>query len=619
MTSKVKLRWNPLETERGLANALRALSEEYPLLEKRGRGISVRFEKSASPGALRVSRAGNDAVVSYGSTNMALRAVMSLMSGLVPENSIIEESSPFKTFGIMLDCSRNAVMTVEHLKLWLRRLSMLGYNMAMLYTEDTYELPDEPFFGYMRGAYTAEELKEIDAYADALGIEMVACIQTLGHLEQILFWPSYGDVRDTSSVLLVDEKKTYALVDKMIALWSSAFKSRRIHVGMDETHDLGRGRFMDRFGYQRGFDIFNRHLSKVVEICQKHGLNPMIWSDMYFRMGSKRGDYYDTDCAVPADVASAIPKEAQLVYWDYYHEDKAFYLDWIERHRKMGFEPVMGSGVWTWGKFWCDAEKTDAAGVPCLEASREAGLREIFFTMWGDDGGYCAWDSAFIGLAAMAEKAFTGHVDTENMKSAFKTVFNADYEAASSASAVNQVLYPPAVLWDDPLQMIYLHNEKLIRSNALSEAAEQYLKISRKLRDSPEGGTAGNTRHIALLAEVLAMKVALADRLIRAYAAGDAKELYDARDDIRPLTGKMEDLEESFRAVWMATSKPFGFETVQIRMAGQIARLHELDRRLAEMRKSKHLIIPELEANRNRKAGRVNTSYKGVAAGTRIQ
>jgi hexosaminidase len=44
-----------------------------------------------------------------------------------------------------------------------------------LYTEDTYQIPDEPFFGYLRGAYTEAELREIDDYAYALGIEVVPC------------------------------------------------------------------------------------------------------------------------------------------------------------------------------------------------------------------------------------------------------------------------------------------------------------------------------------------------------------------------------------------------------------------------------------------------------------
>ena len=49
----------------------------------------------------------------------------------------------FDTFGVMIDMSRNAVMSVEGLKRFLTLLKKMGYNMVMLYTEDTYEVDGE--------------------------------------------------------------------------------------------------------------------------------------------------------------------------------------------------------------------------------------------------------------------------------------------------------------------------------------------------------------------------------------------------------------------------------------------------------------------------------------------
>ena len=64
--------------------------------------------------------------------------------------------------GVMLDCSRNAVMKAEELKKFILILKKLGYNCLQLYTEDTYEIEGEPQFGYRRGKYSKAELKEID-------------------------------------------------------------------------------------------------------------------------------------------------------------------------------------------------------------------------------------------------------------------------------------------------------------------------------------------------------------------------------------------------------------------------------------------------------------------------
>ena len=67
-----------------------------------------------------------------------------------------------KRFGVMLDMSRNAVMKVEEVKNFILILKRMGYNSLQLYTEDTFEIEGEPFFGYMRGRYSIEELKEIE-------------------------------------------------------------------------------------------------------------------------------------------------------------------------------------------------------------------------------------------------------------------------------------------------------------------------------------------------------------------------------------------------------------------------------------------------------------------------
>lgn len=75
------------------------------------------------------------------------------------------ENNRFNRFGIMFDMSRNAVMKPEMVKKYIDILSITGYNSLMLYTEDTYEIEGEPYFGYNRGKYTIDELKDIDRYA----------------------------------------------------------------------------------------------------------------------------------------------------------------------------------------------------------------------------------------------------------------------------------------------------------------------------------------------------------------------------------------------------------------------------------------------------------------------
>lgn len=133
--------------------------------------------------------------------------------------------------GIMLDCSRNSVLNVETIKKYIRLQASLGMNTMMLYTEDTYEVPEYPYFGAFRGRYTREELKECDDYADLFGIEMVPCIQALAHLKTALRWDVMQGTRDTEDILMVGEEKVYDFVKACIRSVSETFRSRRVHLG----------------------------------------------------------------------------------------------------------------------------------------------------------------------------------------------------------------------------------------------------------------------------------------------------------------------------------------------------------------------------------------------------
>jgi len=90
-----------------------------------------------------------------------------------------------KTLAVMIDCSRNGVMKPEKVKEFALIIKNMGYNALMLYTEDTYEVENEPYFGYMRGRYTIAEMQEMDAYCSSIGTELIPCLQVLTHLGHI--------------------------------------------------------------------------------------------------------------------------------------------------------------------------------------------------------------------------------------------------------------------------------------------------------------------------------------------------------------------------------------------------------------------------------------------------
>ena len=181
-----------------------------------------------------------------------------------------------KMLGVMLDCSRNAVMKPETVKLYAGIIKKMGYNTLMLYTEDTYEVDNQPFFGHLRGRYSKDELKEIDSYCASIGIELVPCIQTLAHLGNLFKWQEdYDAINDCDDILLIGEEKTYKFIEDMIYTLSQCFSSHKIHIGMDEAIRVGTGKYQQKNGIKDRFDIINEHLHKVCEIAEKYGLEPM--------------------------------------------------------------------------------------------------------------------------------------------------------------------------------------------------------------------------------------------------------------------------------------------------------------------------------------------------------
>ena len=220
----------------------------------------------------------------------------------------------FRKLGVMLDCSRNAVMSVDAAKRFIAVLAKMGYNQVHLYMEDTYEVDQEEKFGYLRGRYSKEELKTLDDFAYSLGVELVPNIQTLAHMSAFVRWRK--DLVDTGEIMLVGEEKVYDLIRRMFASLRESFRTENIHIGMDEALMLGRGKYYDLHGPENRFDILLSHLQRVCALADEYGFKPMMWSDMFYRIANG-GSYYKVNSEFDPSIREQIPKNLSLVYWDY--------------------------------------------------------------------------------------------------------------------------------------------------------------------------------------------------------------------------------------------------------------------------------------------------------------
>ena len=512
-----------------------------------------------------------------------------------------EETPCFRSLTYMQDNSRNAVKKPETVKTFLRQIALMGYTSMMLYTEDTYEIAGEPYFGYMRGRFTAEELKDLDRYAGLLGIELIPCIQTLAHLGSIFRWPAYRDVHDTADILLCGEEKTYALIEKMVRTCRECFSSGQILIGMDEAHMLGRGVYQDRNGAQDHFRVMMDHLNRVLAICDRCHFRAMMWSDMFFKLLTG-GEYYNTGVKVTEEFRRLIPENVTLVYWDYYTTDPQKYAAMFRKHREMTDRVAYAGGAWKWSGPVPLLHFSRYASAQALPEAQKAGIADVIVTDWGDDGAECSSFVVTPILAEYAEYLYRRDLSEKAAAERLRISTGENYDDMMMLDCLNylpgipqpgQESLAPAkyLLYQDPLQGLFdVHIQ--------TEGLRPYLKrCGEELRNA--GALAGEMRFLfasmSALADLLSVRADLGIRLREAYAKGDRNALAQLADRCGKAGKLAQTYHEKVRAQWAFENKPFGYEVLDIRLAGVEQRLKSAEWTLQRYLCGEISSIPELE------------------------
>ena len=577
--------------------------------------------KKVDARTLTVELDGKNANITYGDGKVRfLRALAILVSWINKGETkkSVTENPIFKSNGAMVDMSRNGVMNVKTVKAMLRKMALMGLNTYMLYTEDTYEIEEYPYFGYMRNRYKKSELKELDAYALSLGIELIPCIQMLGHLATHLRWSAAGKYKDSTNTLLVGANATYKLIEAMIKTTAECFTTRRIHVGMDETKDLGTGSYLEKFGFKERQEIYFEHLAKVIEMCRAHGFEPMMWSDMFFRLAKKNiPGYYDYHPSVEFsdELVEKIKKTTegmQQVFWDYYRPSEDFYTVNIDKHHKLFGEDILfAGGIWTWSGHCPLFSRSLKFTVPALNACKKRGVNEIFATIW-HNGAESSLILGLLGLAWYADYDYKGEFDLESVKECFSfSCGGADYDEILNCEKLERPEHPSdgqllsltrAFLYNDPLiGLVDKHIEGY-------ETQNYFKNVTALLKSAAKDKGIFTSAYdvIVKLSSVLENKADFGVRLKAAYDAHDREALKCMLEECDVIIEKTEALRRSHRASWMEYNKPIGWEVHDIRYGGLVARFDTVKERLSEYLDGKIEHIEELEEERLRLDGVLN-------------
>ncbi|MCR5556523.1 MAG: beta-N-acetylhexosaminidase [Butyrivibrio sp.] len=511
-----------------------------------------------------------------------------------------------RELGVMIDCSRNAVVKLPALKDFIKICADFGYDYVGLYTEDTFEVDGEPYFGYQRGRYTQAEIREADQYAKSLGMELRPYIQTLAHINQIVDYADYIKHIDLEDILLVGDPRTEQLLDNILSTVSKTYSTKKVNIGMDEAHMVGLGKYLDLHGYQNRVEILLEHLNMVVGLCKKHGLQPQMWSDMFFRLLSQ-GAYGAEDEESASKLAQTlakevrIPEELELVYWDYYNTDPGHYKSIIAQHKAMTDNISFAGGAWRWMGFTPYNDFSIHATKAAVSACLSMDVDSCVMTMWGDDGTEC---SMYAVLPVLYEAAVTGGKLTDKKggnqgKERFEEVTDYTFEEfmlldvanpGSVGEKRNQL--SKILLFNDPLLGIY---DSLVPRNV----AEYYKSASDRLFDVIKYGNRRFDQVFemqAQLCHVLELKADLGIRLRGAYQTEEKDALADICNKVIPeLVLRLDAFYEAFKKQWMCENKSFGFEVQTIRLGGLKQRLLDIQSYLKDYLSGKLQSIEELE------------------------
>ena len=505
-------------------------------------------------------------------------------------------------FGVMLDMSRNAVMQPNKVIEFATILKSFGYNMIQLYTEDTYEIKDEPYFGYLRGRYTQEELKYIVSECEKLEMEVIPCIQTLGHLSQLLRWADtadthgpYAAIKNSSDILLVGEEKTYALIEKMVQTMRQCFTSNYIHIGMDEAHGVELGEYLARNGYRNGLEVLKEHLEHVLAIVEKYNFKPIMWSDMFYKLASG-GGYYQPGNKETSELKEFVPQNVGLVYWDYYHYDQPFYEGMMTSHKKITNNVWFAGAAWSWCGFAPGNGKTLDTMIPAMKAARRQKIDKIMVTLWGDNGKECSYFSLLPSLYTV-KKVYDGEEDMEKIKADFQSLTGESYDAMAYLDCPNYVGGNKSisanvckyVTYGDPFLNFF---DSRWKEGVSAEYQAHKLELERLKVNSKYWYLYD---YMESLCDFLSIKYDLGIRARRAYNQQDQKGITEVAKDFFVAVEKLDALYKNLRNVWYKENKPFGFEILDLRFGGMKQRLVSCGERLIDYVNGKLESIPELD------------------------
>ncbi len=544
---------------------------------------------------------GEKVIVGYSEICEIYRG-LSFADRVISKNIKIEQKSRLSRRGVFVDCCRNGVLNIVSVKEFIITTAAMGYNLLVLYVEDIYKIPEYQYFGHKRGAYTDAEIKEMVAFAKLFGMDLTLNIQTLGHLKIIKDWPCFEPLFDTDGVLMADDIATYEFVENEIKAIRELIDYEYLFIGMDEAYNIGRGKYLDKYGYVDRNELFLRHLKGVCEIAKKYNFKPVVSTDMFFNM--QVGHYYSDRAKLTEEIVNMMPENMVLEYWDYYNlpQNTAVIENMCETHVATGHETWYACGAWNWHGITPKNYYSNKMSPNACEIAIKAGIDTILVFTFGDDGAECPVFSVLPAIMNTAE-LFYGITDSAELNQRSLEIFGITYDDFLKIDAVGRLgdEYDFIAQCPSTLEKGVLYNDVMM--GLMNANLKEFNLEGKYARDAGILSSVKSERYGILFetqvkyADFLEIYWHLPIDIKNAYLQNDKTRLKSiCEKDIPKAVAALEEFEASFNRQWHKYYKPFGFDVQQLRLGGVMLRLKDSRIRILDYLKGKIDRLEELES-----------------------
>jgi hexosaminidase len=502
--------------------------------------------------------------------------------------------------GIDDDLSRGPFPTLEFQKHQIRVFASFKINIYSPYFEHTLLYPDHPLPAPPGSALTPAEVAELVSFARRYHVTVVPEQEAFGHLHHVLKYELYQNMAETPEghVLAPGQEGSLPLIKDWFADIAQEFPSPFIHIGADETFELGAGRTHDQVQALGYGPVYVSFLKQIHDALAPLNRRLLFWGDI--------GD------ANP-DAVPGLPKDMIAIPWIYSPNgdfDKA-----IAPFAKAGMETWVAPGDANWNSVYPEEKNALWNIQGFIREGQKLGSTGALTTVWNDDGEglfNLDWYGVLFGAVAAWQPGESSIADYQEEygavfhRDASGKIGNAEKELMAAEEALGDAktgMTSDEVFWLDPWsaqgQAVWAKLQTSVAD--LRTHAERAIVLVEEARQANAGLAEPN----ALLAmdlgarrlDLIGMKFELAQLMAQSYAEALAQQHDKTKsnatlsllDDISSDNGRCQDLRDAYSAirseyaqVWLSENRPYWLNNVTVRYDLEIERWQRRANQIAE-------------------------------------